>query len=184
MPTPVRPGIARLSSRSKVTFAAYLSSPTSTYHGGNLSSNGVHHSANMFLPLTYLNLGAVECLEKELALLAPGIKVLIVEPGYFRTSAFSNINHVPARVPDYAQFNAGVRAVEAGIVGNEPGDAAKAVSVMIDLVNGTGVAAGKTIPLRVPLGSDGWERIRAKAENMAKICDEWEEVAKSTDIKG
>jgi hypothetical protein len=110
--------------------------------------------------------------------------VLIVEPGYFRTSAFSNINHVPARVPDYAQFNAGVRAVEAGIVGNEPGDAAKAVSITIDLVNGTGVAAGKTIPLRVPLGSDGWERIRVKAENMVKICDEWEGVAKSTDIKG
>ncbi|KAI8627987.1 NAD(P)-binding protein [Xylariaceae sp. FL1651] len=126
--------------------------------------------------------GAVECLSKELAIFAPGIKVLIIEPGYFRTHAFSNINHVPARIPDYAQFNAEVRALEASIVGNEPGDAAKAVTVMIDLVNGTGVAAGKTIPLRVPLGSDGWERIRAKGDSLVKICDEWEEVAKSTDI--
>ncbi|KAI0836004.1 hypothetical protein F5Y06DRAFT_305612 [Hypoxylon sp. FL0890] len=126
--------------------------------------------------------GAVECLSQELAMFAPGLKVLIVEPGYFRTRAFSNINHVPPRVADYAQFNAGVRAVEAGIVGNEPGDAEKAVSIMIDLVKGTGVARGKDIPLRVPLGSDGWGRIRAKCENMIKICDEWEEVAKSTDI--
>lgn len=127
-------------------------------------------------------LGAVECLSQELAIFAPGIKVLIVEPGYFRTHAFSKINHVPPRVPDYAGFNAAVRDVEAGIVGNEPGDAEKGVAIMIDLVKGTGVAAGKEIPLRVPLGSDGWGRIRAKCENMIKICDDWEEVAKSTDI--
>ncbi|KAI0897797.1 hypothetical protein F4806DRAFT_460029 [Annulohypoxylon nitens] len=126
--------------------------------------------------------GAVECLSQELAMFAPGLKVLIVEPGYFRTRAFSKINHVPPRVPDYAQFNAAVREIEAGIVGNEPGDAEKAVSIMIDLVKGTGVAKGKEIPLRIPLGSDGWGRIRDKCENMIKICDEWEEVAKSADI--
>ncbi|KAI3332324.1 NAD(P)-binding protein [Xylariaceae sp. AK1471] len=126
--------------------------------------------------------GAVECLSKELAIFAPGLKVLIVEPGYFRTRAFSNINHVPARMPDYAQFNANVRSIEAGVVGNEPGDAGKAVAIMIDLVNGTGVAAGKTIPLRVPLGRDGWERIRAQGASLVNICDEWETVAKSTDI--
>ncbi|KAI8951070.1 NAD(P)-binding protein [Xylaria longipes] len=125
--------------------------------------------------------GAVECLSKELEIFAPGLKVLIVEPGYFNTRAFSNINHVPARAPDYAQFNAGVRAVEAGIVGNEPGDASKAVAIMIDLVNGTGVAAGKKVPLRVPLGTDGWERIRARGASLVNICDEWETVAKSTD---
>lgn len=52
-------------------------------------------------------LGAVECLAKELAIFTPGIKVLIVEPGYFRTRAFSNINHVTPRVEFYSQFNAG-----------------------------------------------------------------------------
>ncbi|KAI1125034.1 hypothetical protein F5Y10DRAFT_14849 [Nemania abortiva] len=126
--------------------------------------------------------GAVECLSHELAIFAPGIKVLIVEPGYFRTRAFGNINHVPPRVADYAAFNAAVRDVEASIVGNEPGDATKGVSIMIDLVKGTGVAEGKEIPLRVPLGTDGWSRIKAKCENMIKICDDWEQVAKSTDI--
>ncbi|KAH9894564.1 NAD(P)-binding protein [Xylariomycetidae sp. FL2044] len=142
---------------------------------------------------------AVECLSKELAILAPGIQVLIVEPGYFRTKAFGNIAHVPPRVPDYAAFNAGSRAFEAATVGNEPGDAARAVEIMIDLVkNGTGVVVAgggggngeeqqqqqqkQQIPLRVPLGSDGWERIRAKAADMVRICDEWEGVARSTDI--
>lgn len=79
-------------------------------------------------------------------------------------------------------FSAAVRSVEAGLVGNEPGDAEKGVAIIIDLVKGTGVAASKKIPLRAPLGSDGWGRIRAKCENMIKICDAWEEVAKSTDV--
>jgi hypothetical protein len=53
---------------------------------------------------------------------------------------------------------------------------------MIELVKGTGMAAGKQIPLRVPLGTDGWERIKAKCEETITICEEWEEVAKSTDL--
>lgn len=83
---------------------------------------------------------------------------------------------------DYAGFNAAVRDLEASIVGNEPGDAERGVAIMIDLVKGTGVAAGKKVPLRVPLGSDGWGRIRVKCENMVQICDEWEGVARSTDF--
>lgn len=128
-----------------------------------------------------MGIGAIECLSKELAIFCPALKVLIVEPGYFRTSAFSNINHVEPRVADYAAFNAGVRQVEAGVVGNEPGDANKAVARMIDLVKGTGIAQGRTVPLRVPLGTDGWERIKTKCDETLKICSEWEEVAKSTD---
>ncbi|KAI0146360.1 NAD(P)-binding protein [Xylariaceae sp. FL1272] len=126
--------------------------------------------------------GFAECLSKELAIFAPDIKVLIVEPGYFNTRAFANINHVPARAPDYSEFNTSVRAVEAGVVGNEPGDASKAVDIMIDLVNGTRVAAGGPIPLRIPLGTDGWVRAREKGKSLVSICDAWEKVAKSTDI--
>lgn len=128
-------------------------------------------------------IGAVECLAKELAIFAPGIKVLLIEPGYFRTQAFSNINHVAPRIDDCAQFNAGVQAYEQGLVGNEPGDAKKAVERVIELVKGTGMAAGMAIPLRVPLGTDGWTRIKAKCQETVQICDDWEEVAKSTDIE-
>ncbi|KAF5685955.1 oxidoreductase yusz [Fusarium circinatum] len=46
--------------------------------------------------------GAVECLSKELAIFALGLKVLIVEPGYCRTPVFNKIQHVEARVPEYA----------------------------------------------------------------------------------
>jgi NAD(P)-dependent dehydrogenase (short-subunit alcohol dehydrogenase family) len=125
--------------------------------------------------------GAVECLAKELQLFAPGVKVLLAEPGYFNTQAFSNIDHVDARVPDLSPFNAGVRQFEAGLVGTAPGDSAKCVARMIDLVRGTGVAAGKAVPLRVPLGTDGWTRIKAKCEETLQVCNEWESVARSTD---
>ncbi|KUI54654.1 putative oxidoreductase YusZ [Cytospora mali] len=125
--------------------------------------------------------GAVECLSKELAIFAPGIKVLIVEPGYFGTRAFSNISHVTPSVDAYAQFNAGVRAYEEGLVGKEPGDPAKAVERVIELTKGTGMAAGKAVPLRVQLGTDGWSRIKAKCEETLKICNDWEELAKSTE---
>lgn len=109
--------------------------------------------------------------------------MLIIEPGYFKTQAFSNIKHVPDRVETYAQFNAGVKQFEQSVIGNEPGDSAKAVEVMIDLVKGTGVAAGKIVPLRVPLGTDGLERIRTKCQEILTICGEWEGVAKSSDFK-
>ncbi|KAM5344426.1 hypothetical protein ACJ41O_012962 [Fusarium nematophilum] len=150
-----------------------------------ISSQAAWHtdpSAGAYCTSKFALEGAVETLAKELAIFAPGIKVLIVEPGYFRTSVFSNVSHVDARVPDLAQFNASVREGEAAIVGNERGDPVKGVARIIDLVKGTGFAAGKKAPLRVPLGADGLERIKAKCEETLKICEEWEELASSTDL--
>ncbi|CVL05762.1 related to ketoreductases [Fusarium proliferatum] len=126
--------------------------------------------------------GAVECLSKELAIFALGLRVLIVEPGYCRTPVFNKIQHVEARVPEYAQFNEAVRQAEATLTENSPGDPEKAVARMIELVKGTGFAEGKTLPLRVPLGSDSWWRVKSKCEETLEICREWEELAKSVDI--
>ncbi|KAF4342479.1 oxidoreductase yusZ [Fusarium beomiforme] len=127
--------------------------------------------------------GAVECLSKELAIFAPGLKVLIVEPGYCRTPVFNKIQHVEARVPEYAQFNENVRQLEATLSASSPGDPEKAVARMIELVKGNGLAEGKKVPLRVPLGSDSWSRIKTKCEETLEICREWEEIAKSVDIQ-
>lgn len=125
--------------------------------------------------------GAVECLAKELAIFAPGIKLIIVEPGYCRTPVFNKLQHVEARVPEYAPFNEAVRQVEASLTASSPGDPDKAVARMIELVRVTGMASGKKVPLRVPLGSDSWLKIKTKCEETLEICREWEEVAKSTD---
>ncbi|RSL74565.1 hypothetical protein CEP53_000143 [Fusarium sp. AF-6] len=125
--------------------------------------------------------GAVECLAKELAMFAPSIKVLMVEPGYCRTPVFNKIQHVEPRIPEYAPFNEAVRQVEASLTATSPGDPDKAVARMIELVRGTGMASGKKVPLRVPLGSDSWSKIKTKCEETLEVCMEWEEMAKSTD---
>ena len=114
--------------------------------------------------------------------MAPGIKVLMPEPGYFRTQVFPNIHHVPPRVEAYAQFNASVRAFEAGVVGNEPGDPVEAVRLMIELVKGTGVAEGKTVPLRMPIGSDAFAPIKGKCEETLEIIQQWEGIGKISDF--
>jgi hypothetical protein len=114
--------------------------------------------------------------------MAPALKVLIVEPGFYRTRAFHKLQYVQPRVADYQAFNAGIGQFLEQVRGNEPGDVEKCVARMIELVQGTGMAAGKTVPLRVPLGSDGWMRVRDKCQETLKICEEWEDVAKSTDI--
>ncbi|KAF2811255.1 NAD(P)-binding protein [Mytilinidion resinicola] len=125
--------------------------------------------------------GAVECLAKELAVVAPAIKLLLVEPGYFHTAAFTKLYHVPPRLPAYAEFNAASAAFEERVNGHQPGDVEKGVQRMIELAKGTGMAEGKTLPLRVPLGSDAVAGFRAKCEEGLKTCREWEEMAKSTD---
>jgi hypothetical protein len=33
----------------------------------------------------------------------------------------------------------------------------------------------------VPLGTDGWTRIKTKCEETLQVCNEWESVARSTD---
>ncbi|KAF6837729.1 short-chain oxidoreductase [Colletotrichum plurivorum] len=125
--------------------------------------------------------GAVESLAQELAVIAPGIKVLIVEPGYFRTKVFTKAAVVQPHIPEFAPLNAATAAHGASIPGTERGDPEKAVARMVELVRGEGMAAGREVPLRVPLGSDASERIRNKCEEMLGICRDWEAVSKSTD---
>jgi NAD(P)-dependent dehydrogenase (short-subunit alcohol dehydrogenase family) len=127
--------------------------------------------------------GAVECLAKELAIVAPTLRILIVEPGYCRTPVFDKVQYVTGGVPEYSQFNEAVRSGVATLSATSPGNPEMAVARMIELVKGTGFAEGKPVPLRVPLGSDCWERVKGKCEETLEICKEWEGIARSTDYK-
>ncbi|CAG7566274.1 unnamed protein product [Fusarium equiseti] len=127
--------------------------------------------------------GTVECLAKELAIVAPTIKLLMVEPGYCRTPVFDKVKHVARSLPEYAPFNDAVLQAESVLTANSPGDPEVAVARMIELVKGIGFAEGKKVPLRVPLGSDSLERIMAKCQETLDICREWEDTARSIDYK-
>ena len=124
----------------------------------------------------------VELLAQELAIVSPGIKAFMVQPGFFRTKVFSNLHAVKPRLPEYAQLNEMIAKLQASFATDSPGDAEKGVAAMIDLVKGTGLAAGKTIPVRVPIGTDCLAAIRKECEETLAICAEWEEFAKSTDM--
>ncbi|RGP74622.1 oxidoreductase yusz [Fusarium sporotrichioides] len=108
---------------------------------------------------------------------------LEVEPGYCRTPVFDKVQYVTGSVPEYSQFNEAVRSGVSTLSTTSPGNPEMAVARMIELVKGIGFAEGKTVPLRVPLGSDCWERVKAKCEETLEICNGWEGIARSTDYK-
>ncbi|CAJ2504272.1 Uu.00g116660.m01.CDS01 [Anthostomella pinea] len=87
------------------------------------SQAGFHADANAtgYVATKHALEGAVECRSKELAIFAPDIKVLLVEPSYFRTRAFGNINRVPQHITLYAEFNKAVFDAVTSAVAKEPG---------------------------------------------------------------
>jgi hypothetical protein len=65
---------------------------------------------------------------------------------------------------------------------NQPGDPKKLVEITLDLVRGEGVAKGKNIPMRLPLGIDCYDDVKEKCEETLKLLEEWREVIRSTDF--
>ena len=113
-----------------------------------------------------------------------GIRTIIFEPGYYRTKAFGNIiHHTPDSIPDYSDFNKAVREFEKTSYGKEPGDPKKAVERMIDVVKGEGLAKGRDLPVRMPLGSDGLKFVEDQCMATLKICEKWRDLITSTDIE-
>ncbi|KAI1073701.1 NAD(P)-binding protein [Whalleya microplaca] len=127
--------------------------------------------------------GAVESLSKELAWLAPGIKPLIIESGIHSTEIMANLQHVPPRVPFWRPLNEAARVRGRGNYENPPGNAPDMIAKVIQIVKGTGVAAGREIPLRIPFGSHCLAEMRRKIEQLLKTYEEWESVANSTDFE-
>lgn len=67
--------------------------------------------------------------------------------------------------------------------GNQPGDPVKASRLIVDAVRGEGSCAGKTLPLRLPLGPDAFQIIRADCEEKLRICSEWEGIMSATNLE-
>jgi NAD(P)-dependent dehydrogenase (short-subunit alcohol dehydrogenase family) len=103
-----------------------------------------------------------------------GIKVLIVEPGAFRTSLFGAAFRTMPVIPEYEATVGPTRAYAAGSGGKQPGDPAQAARAIADAV-----AAGAPT-LRLPLGADAVQGIRAKLARVAEDVDRTEKVAVAT----
>ncbi|CAH0022117.1 unnamed protein product [Clonostachys rhizophaga] len=125
--------------------------------------------------------GAVESIAHELSFFAPNVKLVSVEPGFFHTEVYNKAVCAKNRVPAYTEFMEVTMSTLHENFTNGPGDAKKGVARMIDIAKGTGCAEGKTVPVRLVLGSEAQETCRKVSQDALKIMDEWEEVANSTD---
>lgn len=119
--------------------------------------------------------GLSEALRMELAPL--GVKVTVVEPGFFRTDFLdaSSLVSTSARIEDYAETVGAMRTFAAGKNHAQPGDPAKLASAMLQL------ADSAAPPVRLQLGSDTVARVRAKNALVDAEMAQWLELAVSTD---
>jgi NAD(P)-dependent dehydrogenase (short-subunit alcohol dehydrogenase family) len=102
-----------------------------------------------------------------------GIKVLIVEPGAFRTGLFTNGTDSSA-LEAYDSTVGETRRMVSGSDGSQPGDPAKAAGAIL-----AALSAEQT-PLRLPLGDDAVEAISSHLESVRAELSTWEKVSRAT----
>jgi NAD(P)-dependent dehydrogenase (short-subunit alcohol dehydrogenase family) len=119
--------------------------------------------------------GISDALNREVGPL--GIRVLVLEPGAFRTD-FSGRSLLQSRtvIEDYAD-TAGRRRKENDTThGTQPGDPDRAAQVIIDTVS------ADQAPFRLLLGSDAVSIVRAELQGRLDEIEDWAEVSVTTDF--
>jgi short-subunit dehydrogenase len=119
--------------------------------------------------------GFSEALAKEVAPL--GIKVLVVEPGPFRTDwAGRSLKQTGRPIEAYAETAGVRRGAIAGGSGHQAGDPLRAAEAMIQAVE------SETPPLHLVLGRMALENARAKFDRMGREFDKWEQTTLGADF--
>jgi NAD(P)-dependent dehydrogenase (short-subunit alcohol dehydrogenase family) len=122
---------------------------------------------------------AVEGLSEALAMeLEPlNIRVTVVEPGFFRTDFLDTNSLVTTRdrLDAYAATVGKMRDFAADANHAQPGDPLKLADALLKL------ADSAEPPIRLQLGSDTVQRVRAKNQFVEKELTEWLDLALSTD---
>lgn len=119
---------------------------------------------------------AVEMVYEGMAgeLKAHGVRVLIIEPGLFRTAIMGSIRYPANPLPAYAVFAEAVRTGLAEMVGNEPGDPEKAAQKIIEQVY------NDDAPLRLPIGIGITDVIKMRLAAVAANMDACKTIADDT----
>ena len=118
--------------------------------------------------------GASEALAQEMAPF--GVKVLIVEPGQFRTNlAGAGMRHTP-RMAAYDEVVGGTREFAHAMHETQAGDPRKAAAAIERALS------APNIPLRLQLGGDSVDAVRAHAQALLADMAAWEAVSRATDF--
>lgn len=119
--------------------------------------------------------GVTDALRREMEPL--GIRVLIVEPGAFRTDfAGRSLQGGKTKIADYDKTAGPRRKENDQTHGTQPGDPERAAQVLID------VLARDTLPVRLLLGSDAVEIVGKEVERQLQEIRDWTDVSASTDF--
>jgi NAD(P)-dependent dehydrogenase (short-subunit alcohol dehydrogenase family) len=116
--------------------------------------------------------GLSEALAGEVAPL--GIRVLIVEPGAFRTEFGGSRMHRSRAIAAYAATVGPTRAFVDDMDGSQPGDPRKAADAILQVLD------APDAPLWLALGDDAVDAIRAEHARRRADLDAWEHVSRAT----
>lgn len=107
-----------------------------------------------------------------------GVKVTVVEPGYFRTDFLTAGSFVTPKHPiaDYQKVRETQALHEQQINGAQPGDPAKAADAMIR------IASEENPPLHLILGEDAFGLTQTKIDTLSKELEKWKSVSVSTNF--
>lgn len=119
--------------------------------------------------------GMSDALRKELAPL--GIRVIVVEPGAFRTDfAGRSLQQAKANIADYATTAGPRRKENDPTEGTQQGDPDKAARVLIDVVG------RQSVPFRLVLGSDALKNASTELDAQRAELEAWADISTSTDF--
>jgi NAD(P)-dependent dehydrogenase (short-subunit alcohol dehydrogenase family) len=139
-------------------------------HIVNISSVGGFHAdagVSAYCGTKFAVEGLSEALAKKLAPL--GIRVTIVEPGYFRTDLLAPdaLKYAAKEIEDYSETAGAVRKSVPAMHGKQPGDPRKLARALLSIVN------SDNPPLRFLAGSDAVSIFEQKLEKARSDLDGW-----------
>ncbi|NUP13197.1 MAG: SDR family NAD(P)-dependent oxidoreductase [Polyangiaceae bacterium] len=120
--------------------------------------------------------GLSECLALEVKPF--GIRIVVVEPGAFRTALFGGGFRFMPAMDAYAATVGGMRTWVEQSHGAQAGDPDKAARAIVD--EASRPADGAALPFRLPLGADAVDAIRAKLAAVTSDVNRTEATARAT----
>lgn len=105
-----------------------------------------------------------------------GVRVVIVEPGAFRTDWQGSSMTMHPVGPDYEPSVGAIHEFRRKSQGNQPGDPARAAELLVDLVD------RDELPLRLPLGAAAVDQILASEQRRIDETQTWAALSRSVDF--